>query len=84
MAAVALPSASVPLMALTVIVSTWLVPIGLVAVAGVMAMFALTQAFWASALSPAWASPVARWSRTVLTVTSVAAADDGGAGPRPR
>jgi hypothetical protein len=43
-AAVADPAASVPLSAFTVIVSTWFVPTGLSAVAGVIWMFASTTA----------------------------------------
>ena len=66
------PASSVPLIALMVIVSTWLLPTGLVSVAGVIWMLALTQSFSASALL-APVPLVSRWSRTVLTVTSVSA-----------
>src|SRR5262245_10594827 len=54
-------------------VNTWLVPVGLVAVAGVMLMFAFTHTLLASALSPARPSPDWRWRETPRTVTSVAA-----------
>ena len=51
--AVAVPAESVPFTALTVIVSTWFVPVGLTAVAGVIAMFASTHTFDALSLPPA-------------------------------
>src|SRR3954471_5245421 len=47
------PAAMVPPSALIVIVRTWFVPIGLVAVAGVIWMFALTQTLLALPLPPA-------------------------------
>src|SRR6478735_6699040 len=47
------PAAIVPPSAFTVIVSTWFVPTGLVAVAGVIWMFALTQTLFALPLPPA-------------------------------
>src|SRR5206468_1234306 len=47
------PASIVPPSALTVIVSTWFVPTGFVAVAGVIWMFAFTQAFCALPLPPA-------------------------------
>ena len=47
------PASIVPLSALIVIVSTWFVPIGFVAVAGVIWMFALTQILLALPLPPA-------------------------------
>ena len=43
------PASIVPPSAFTVIVSTWFVPTGFVAVAGVIWMFALTNVFTASA-----------------------------------
>src|SRR3954454_9364596 len=43
------PASIVPLIAVTVIVSTWFVPTGLFAVAGVIAIFAFTNVFTASA-----------------------------------
>src|SRR5262245_10772413 len=46
------PASIVPPSAFTVIVSTWFVPIGLVAVAGVMEMFASTHALLAFPLPP--------------------------------
>src|SRR5262245_5569603 len=47
------PASIVPPIALTVIVSTWFVPTGCVAVAGVMLMFAFTQFLLALPLPPA-------------------------------
>ena len=47
------PASIVPLIAFTVIVSTWFVPTGLFAVAGVIAMFASTQTLLALPLPPA-------------------------------
>ena len=47
------PASIVPLIALTVIVSTWFVPTALVAFAGVIWMFALTQTLLALPLPPA-------------------------------
>src|SRR5262245_23055106 len=52
MLAVAVPLASVPPIAFTVIVSTWFVATGLSAVAGVIWMFAFTQTFEALPLPP--------------------------------
>jgi hypothetical protein len=46
MLAVAVPAASVPLIALTVIVRTWFVPTAFVAVGGEIWMFASTHVFW--------------------------------------
>ena len=46
------PASIVPLSALTVIVSTWFVPTGLFAVAGVIWMFASTQTLLALPLPP--------------------------------
>src|SRR3954452_14048355 len=53
MLAVAVPLASVPLIAVTVIVRTCVVPSGFVAVAGVILMFASTQTLLAFPLPPA-------------------------------
>ena len=47
------PASSVPLIALTVIVSTWFVPTALVAVAGVIWMFAFDPDLLALPLPPA-------------------------------
>src|SRR4029079_15308530 len=47
------PASMVPFSALTVIVSTWLVPTAFVALAGVIWMFALTQTLLALPLPPA-------------------------------
>jgi hypothetical protein len=51
--AVAVPAANVPLIAFTVIVSTWFVLTAFVSVAGVIRMFALTQSLLALSLPPA-------------------------------
>jgi hypothetical protein len=64
------------LSAFTVIVSTWVVPIGFVAVAGVIWMFAFTQVLFALPLPPAAvfaAVAVARVTVTPLTGMSEAA-----------
>jgi hypothetical protein len=66
------PASRVPPSALTVIVSTWFVPTGLVAFAGVMLMFASTQCLVAGPEFPA--TPfVDRLSETPMTDTVVEA-----------
>src|SRR5262249_4516867 len=67
------PASIVPLIAFTVIVSTWFVPTALVAVGGVIWMFAFTHTFCASSESPTWPSPVSRCNEMPLTSTSVLA-----------
>jgi len=64
------PESIVPPNAVTVMVSTWFVPVGFVAVAGVIAMFASTQALLALPEPPEAvfaAVPVVREIETVLT-----------------
>jgi hypothetical protein len=64
------PASIVPPLAVTVIVRTWFVPVGFVAVAGVIAMFASTHALLALPEPPEAvfaAVPVVREIETVLT-----------------
>jgi hypothetical protein len=65
--AVAVPEASVPLSAFTVIVSTWVVPIGFVADAGVIWMFAFTQVLFALPLPPAAVFAAVAVARVIVT-----------------
>src|SRR6478609_2249817 len=61
------PASIVPPMALTVIVRTWLVPTGFVAVAGVIWMLAWTQSLLALPLPPAAVFTAVFVARVIVT-----------------